>query len=201
MDEARQVDAISRRATGATRSMASAIGAALMLAVLPAPPALAQDAATVQLQQQVMELQRANQQLEQRIAQLERFTAGQSGLATGASLPRGGVGTITGAQSVGGVLVPGSTATTHAAGGATTQPPGPNGVPSWLNSADWDRIRPGMPELDVIRILGVPNSLRDAGNGRMTIFYAVEIGTARFLSGTVTLADRRVVEVQKPALR
>lgn len=183
----------------ASARTAGRAGAIAAIALLGAVPAFAQDAATVQLQQQIMELQRINQQLEQRIAQLERIAAGQSGLATGSSLPRGGAGTITGAQAVGGVLVPGSTGTQ--AGGAATPPPGPNALPSWTNSADWDRIRPGMPELDVIHILGVPNTLRDAGNGRMTIFYAVEIGTARFLSGTVTLADHRVVEVQKPTLR
>ena len=72
---------------------------------------------------------------------------------------------------------------------------------SWMNSADWDRLKPGTPELEVIRILGVPNSLRNDANGRQVLFYALEIGSGSFLSGSVTMADHRVVEVQKPTLK
>jgi hypothetical protein len=141
----------------------------------------AQDAATIQLQQDVLELKRLNQQLERRIENLERQlgqVSGQSNLTNAGIAARGAAG-----ATAGGV-----------AGG-------PNALPSWFNSADWDRIKPGMPELDVIRILGVPNSLRDSANGRQVIYYAVEIGTARFLSGSVTLAGHQVVEVQKPTLK
>ena len=151
--------------------MASLVAVPL-LALLPVGVAWTQDAAIIQLQQDVLELRRVNQQLEQRITQLERALgsqSGQPGLAPGGAVP--------------------------------LSPPGPGALPSWLNSADWERIRPGMPELEVIRILGVPNTLRDAGSGRMVLFYAIEIGTARFLSGTVTLSEHRVVEVQKPTLR
>jgi hypothetical protein len=139
-----------------------------------AAPVRAQDAATVQLQQDVLELKRVNQLLERRIESLEIQLSGQSGQSATRLATR----------------------------------PGANGAASadplslrWMNNAEWERIKPGMPEMEVIRILGVPNSLRDADPGRQVIFYALEIGTGRFLSGSVTLADHRVVEVQKPALK
>ena len=139
-----------------------------------APPAPAQDAATVQLQQDVLELKRINQILERRIESLEIQLTGQGGQAASGLTPRSGA---SGAAS---------------ANAATLR---------WMNNVEWERIKPGMPEMEVIRILGVPNSLRDAQQGRQVIFYALEIGTGRFLSGSVTLADHRVVEVQKPALK
>lgn len=137
-------------------------------------PAQAQDAATVQLQQDVLELKRINQLLERRIESLEIQLTGQGGQAVNRPATRPGP-----------------------AGAASTDPLSLR----WMSSAEWERIRPGMPEMEVIRILGVPNSLRDAEAGRQVIFYALEIGTGRFLSGSVTLADHRVVEVQKPALK
>lgn len=146
--------------------------AAFLLSLLVAARVQAQDAATVLLQQEVLELKRVNQQLEQRIESLERQLAGQGGTAA-SRVP---------APS-------GSTAATVAAN------------LSWINAADWDRLKPGTPELEVVRILGVPNSMRSAANGRQVLYYAVEIGTGSFLSGSVTLADHRVVEVQKPVFR
>jgi hypothetical protein len=147
--------------------------ALILLALLAAARAVAQDAATVQLQQDVLELKRVNEQLERRIESLERQLVAQGGQAGWGSLPRSG-----------------SSATTNNAANV-----------SWMNTADWDRIKPGMPELEVIRILGVPNSLRDGEQGRQVIFYALEIGTGRFLSGSVTLQEHRVAEVQKPTLK
>jgi hypothetical protein len=73
---------------------------------------------------------------------------------------------------------------------------------NWLNGGDWDRVRPGTSELEVIRILGVPNSLRkSADGGRRILYYALEIGTGGFLSGSVTIADHKVVEVEKPTIK
>jgi hypothetical protein len=142
--------------------------------IVAAARAHADDAATVLLQQDVLELKRVNQQLERRIESLERQTAGQGGQTAPATTPRSGPSGV-------------------APGDATAL--------RWMNIAEWDRIKPGMAELEVIRILGVPNSLRDAGPGRQVVFYALEIGTGRFLSGSVTLAEHRVAEVQKPTLK
>lgn len=71
---------------------------------------------------------------------------------------------------------------------------------SWLDVEKWDRLREGMTELQVIELLGPPTSMRADGNAR-TLFYAMEIGTNGFLSGTVRLEDRKVEDVQKPTLR
>ncbi len=139
-----------------------------------APSAHAQDAATVQLQQDVLELKRVNQLLERRIESLEIQLSGQGG------------------QTASGLATRPGTPGAASANPATLR---------WMNNAEWERIKPGMPEMEVIRILGVPNSLRDADPGRQVIFYALEIGTGRFLSGSVTLADHRVVDVQRPALK
>ena len=154
----------------------SSLPALILLSVLAAARAHSQDAATVLLQQDVLELKRVNQQLERRIETLERELASQGGAAAGAAGAR--------AAPTGGNPLPGSPANL-----------------SWMNNADWDRLKTGTPELEVIRILGVPNSLRNAADGRQVLYYALEIGTGSFLSGSVTLADHRVVEVQKPTLK
>ncbi|HET9446647.1 MAG TPA: hypothetical protein VFO35_10335 [Steroidobacteraceae bacterium] len=70
----------------------------------------------------------------------------------------------------------------------------------WLEAARWDRVRPGMGELEVINILGPPTSMRQEGDARV-LLYAMEIGSAGFLSGSVELRDRKVSEVNKPVLR
>jgi hypothetical protein len=76
------------------------------------------------------------------------------------------------------------------------------GSPSWLSAANWARVRAGMSEFEVIDVLGPPSSVRGgAESGSRTLIYAMEIGSSAFLSGRVDLKDRRVVEVQVPALR
>lgn len=76
------------------------------------------------------------------------------------------------------------------------------GSPPWLSAANWRRVRPGMGEFEVIEILGPPSSVRGAPEAQSrTLMYAMEIGSTAFLSGRVELKDRRVVEVQVPALR
>ena len=70
----------------------------------------------------------------------------------------------------------------------------------WLEAARWDRVRPGMGELEVINILGPPTSMRQEGEARV-LLYALEIGSTGFLGGSVELRDRIVSEVRKPALR
>jgi hypothetical protein len=71
---------------------------------------------------------------------------------------------------------------------------------AWLSAANWDRIRPGMSELEVIETLGPPASMRPSEDGRV-LLYALEIGPGGFLSGSVTLKRREVVAVQRPVLK
>jgi hypothetical protein len=72
--------------------------------------------------------------------------------------------------------------------------------PQWLNAAKWRELRPGMSELEVLSALGPPTSMR-AESGARVLLYAMEIGTAGFLGGSVKLRDRAVVEVLKPTLQ
>jgi hypothetical protein len=71
---------------------------------------------------------------------------------------------------------------------------------SWLDVSNWDRLREGMTELQVIELLGPPTSMRAESDSR-TLFYAMEIGSNGFLSGSVRLVDRKVEDVEKPVLR
>lgn len=83
--------------------------------------------------------------------------------------------------------------------------PRPAAQPSssqWLDAVNWNRVRVGMSELEVISTLGPPTALRGADDeSSRTLMYAMEIGSSGFLSGSVQLKDRRVTEVQKPVLK
>jgi hypothetical protein len=82
---------------------------------------------------------------------------------------------------------------------SATAPPAASST-AWLEAARWDRVRPGMSELEVIGILGPPTSLRQEGDARV-LLYAMEIGSANFLGGSVELRDKAVSEVHKPTLK
>jgi len=73
---------------------------------------------------------------------------------------------------------------------------------AWLSIANWDGVRVGMSEQEVVRQLGAPTATRKAeqGNGQL-LLYAMEIGTGRFLAGRVEMSDARVIAIHKPALR
>ena len=73
-------------------------------------------------------------------------------------------------------------------------------VRTWVDASRWQRLKTGMSELEVIALLGAPTSMRMKDNDRV-LLYAMEIGSSGFLSGSVTLRGRVVVEVQVPALR
>ena len=74
--------------------------------------------------------------------------------------------------------------------------------PLWLQAKNWQRLRVGMSELEVIDALGAPTSTRPAADGAgRTLFYALEIDTGSFLGGSVDLRDRRVVEINTPVLK
>jgi hypothetical protein len=70
----------------------------------------------------------------------------------------------------------------------------------WLLASNWARVRAGMGELEVIDALGPPTSMRVDDDARV-LLYALEIGTGAFLSGSVTLKERRVVDVERPTLK
>lgn len=74
-----------------------------------------------------------------------------------------------------------------------------NAGTQWLDIEHWNRLRTGMTELQVIELLGAPTSMR-AGDNSRTLFYAMEIGTSGFLSGSVQLVDRKVAQINQPVL-
>ena len=71
---------------------------------------------------------------------------------------------------------------------------------AWVDLAKWNRLRPGMSEMEVLSALGPPTTMRDA-NGAKVLRYALEISSGGFLAGSVTLRDRVVVDVRKPELQ
>ena len=71
---------------------------------------------------------------------------------------------------------------------------------AWLEAARWDRVRTGMTELDVINILGPPTSMRQEGGARV-LLYAMELGSANFLGGSVEFRDKSVSAVNRPTLK
>lgn len=74
--------------------------------------------------------------------------------------------------------------------------------PAWLVPTNWNRIRPGMKELDVIALLGRPTSARaDADGTGRTLFYALELGPTAILAGSVRFDSSGATEVSKPVLK
>jgi hypothetical protein len=71
---------------------------------------------------------------------------------------------------------------------------------AWLEAKRWDRVKPGMSELEVIDVLGPPTSMRDENGGRV-LLYALEIGGSGFLGGSVEFRDRAVSAINRPALK
>jgi hypothetical protein len=81
--------------------------------------------------------------------------------------------------------------------GQPLKPPGEE----WLQSKNWERVRPGMKAQDAIAILGEPASMREADGGRKTLLYAMQLGASGYLAGSVVVEDDRVVEVTRPVLQ
>lgn len=73
---------------------------------------------------------------------------------------------------------------------------------TWLVGDHWKQVHPGMNEMDVIQLLGPPTTMRtDPATHERQLFYALEIGTNAFLSGSVTIKDRQVTSVEIPTLK
>ncbi len=74
--------------------------------------------------------------------------------------------------------------------------------PKWLVAANWERVRLGMLESDVVQLLGPPTSIRAGdGAGTKTLFYALEVAPDAYLAGGIELGNDRVTAVKKPVLR
>ncbi len=87
-------------------------------------------------------------------------------------------------------------------GRATTPSARPSdSSPGWLLSANWDRVRTGMKELDVIALLGRPTSVRTAEGKVQALMYAMEVGPDAVLAGNVRMGDNGVAEINRPTLR
>jgi hypothetical protein len=85
---------------------------------------------------------------------------------------------------------------------AAVSPRAVESSPAWLVSTNWDKLRTGMKELDVIALLGRPTSVHtDADTKAHTMFYAMELGPNTFLTGNVRFGDAGVAEINRPALR
>ena len=85
---------------------------------------------------------------------------------------------------------------------ATSAIRAPDTSPVWLTTANWDRVKTGMSALEVIAILGRPTSTRNDDDGTLRVlFYAMELGPERYLSGNIRLDDAGVVEINRPVLK
>ena len=74
--------------------------------------------------------------------------------------------------------------------------------PAWLVTTNWDRVRTGMKEIDVIALLGRPTSVRTEENGKVrALLYAMELGPNAVLAGNVRMGDAGVSEINRPTLR
>jgi hypothetical protein len=87
--------------------------------------------------------------------------------------------------------------------GAAT-PPATRDPPTkieWLQSANWDTVRIGMSEAEVLKSLGPPTTTRTSDDGMRTLFYTLELEAGGFLSGRVLMRAERVLEIHRPSLR
>lgn len=84
----------------------------------------------------------------------------------------------------------------------TVTPRAADSSPAWMVSTNWDKLRTGMKELEVIALLGRPTSVHtDESAKTHTMFYAMELGPNTFLTGNVRFGDAGVAEINKPTLR
>lgn len=91
----------------------------------------------------------------------------------------------------------------------TLSPPPPDIVrpqtessPAWLVSTNWDKVRIGMKDIDVIALLGRPTAVRTDPDGKThSLMYALELGPNAVLAGNVRLNESGVSEINRPVLR
>lgn len=91
--------------------------------------------------------------------------------------------------------------------GAKTSAPIASVIPTndeqrWLKSGNWAHLKPGMSELQVIELLGVPTQVRSSDDGQTrSLLYAMEIGRSGFLSGKVELQSGKLTLIELPHLK
>jgi hypothetical protein len=74
--------------------------------------------------------------------------------------------------------------------------------PAWLVTSNWERLRRGMKDVDVIAVLGRPTSVRTEADGKShTLLYALEIGPNAVLAGNVRMGETGVAEINRPTLK
>lgn len=72
----------------------------------------------------------------------------------------------------------------------------------WLSANQWQRVQPGMSELQVIELLGPPTQTRVSDDGRTrSLLYALEIGRSGFLTGKIDLQEHRATHIEIPQLK
>lgn len=145
------------------------------LAMLVSPvAALADDATRLsQLESEIQQLRRQNDEQNRRIQRLEDELGRRPGSAVGTNQPRRSSSAVPLAQSP-----------------TTTRQ-------IWHTPEAWVRVAPGMTSVQVTAILGAPTSV-DAVDGLKTMFYRGTTLDGMALSGIVNLRDDRVVAVNKP---
>lgn len=143
--------------------------------------ATAQDSAQVaRLDQEVRQLQREVGTLTQLVNQLRNEVHRAATTAATAPLP----------------------APAAPAGSRRSAAPAPaaDATARWIDAGRWQRLKPGMSELEVIGELGAPTSIRSE-DGAHILLYALELGPGAFLAGSVRLRDQVVTSIEIPALK
>lgn len=87
---------------------------------------------------------------------------------------------------------------------AIPTPAGTSQLPTeqrWLSLANWQKIKPGMNELQIIEILGMPTQVRLDSAQTRSLLYAMEIGRSGFLTGRVVITAGQSTTVEIPTLK
>jgi hypothetical protein len=72
----------------------------------------------------------------------------------------------------------------------------------WVSFSAWQKLKTGMPEAEVVTVLGAPTAVRLDDAGAKTLLYTLELTGTGYLTGSVLLdVGGRVREVREPELR
>ena len=83
--------------------------------------------------------------------------------------------------------------------GANPAPtPIPSPTPPWHQASNWNQIKKGMSEAQVVEILGPPTRV-DSSIDVRTLVYQPDSHSTTTLNGSVTLTDDRVTATKPPA--
>ena len=101
-------------------------------------------------------------------------------------------------EQLGGVSIPEPGARSREEA-ATNGRPRQSGTFPWHSARAWDRVAVGMPQADVIAILGDPTAVEAVDNYK-TLFYS-DGAAGGDISGHINLKDELVVAIKPPASR